>query len=244
MNNLLLNDIRMFLVYLLGRRRADLDAMEAARAYVAVTIEPRLAAIDALPPESFGGKPNVEQLADTDRRHDSFGLALFFLALFYITWPKASAAAKAAANLIFTKYVPNKAHLRSAFATQASRAEQREPQLVIDKAALDLLPVEGGTAHGVATDYVQAGIELGMLLSGRAELKGQRADALSLRTQALADISTLRSMIGRVHAGSPDGGAAVDRKLFNYLDSLCDLRDSGSKAPTPPPPVDTDPVTT
>ena len=96
----------------------------------------------------------------------------------------------------------------------------------------------------MATDYVQAGIELGMLLSGRAELKGQRADALSLRTQALADISTLRTMIGRVHAGSPDGGAAVDRKLFNYLDSLCDLRDSGSKAPTPPPPVDTDPVTT
>jgi hypothetical protein len=244
MNHLTLNDIRMFLAYLLGPRRAELDAIEAARVYAAVTLVPRLAAIEALPPESFGGTPNVEELAETDRRHDSFGLALFFLALFYITWPKASTAAKAAANLIFAKYVPNKAHLRAGFATQASRAQQREPQLVTDKATLDLLPVEGGTAHGVATDYVQAGIELGMLLSGRAEQKGARADALLLRGQAIADVTTLRSMIGRVHSESRDGGAAVDRKFFNYLDTLCDLRDSGSKAPTPPPPVDADPVAT
>jgi hypothetical protein len=238
MNSLTLNDIRMFLVFLLGaERRADLDAIEAVRAFVASTIDPTLAELQALPPEEFGGTPNVEQLGETDQRHDGNGLALMYLALMYLAWPKASADAKAAARLILEKYVPNKAHLRAAFATEASRAEERQPQLAIDKAVLDRLPVEGGTAHAVATDDVEAGIELGMLLSGRAEKKGVRTEALPLRGQALADVGTLRNMLRRTLRRTPDGGDERDRHFFNYLDMLCDLRDSGSKAPTPPPPV-------
>jgi hypothetical protein len=243
MNALTLNDVRIFLIYLLtGARRAVLDTIDPVRAWVAQTLDPTLAELQALPPETFGGAPNAEQLRDTDVRHDGYGLALLYLALAYKAHPNASPEAKASADLILRKYVPSKSHLRASYATEASRAEALQPEVSADKAALDRLPFEGGqTAHSLATGYVQAGVEIGMLLSGRADEAGARGNVVDLRRQAIADFGILRGMIARAYRRDPARAAQLDRYFFKYLDMLASMRERGSKEVTPPPPPDADP---
>ncbi len=151
--------------------------------------------------------------------------------------PKASADAKAAAQLILDDYVPSKQHLQASYATEAARAETRRRKLPDDKGSLDHIPVEGGTAHDWASAYIEAGVELDLLLSGRADAKGTRTDAAALRLDAISDIRVLRELVARALRRSKDGGAKADHDLFGYLDLLAAMRDRGSQDPTPPPPT-------
>lgn len=239
MNYLTLHDVIAYLVYLLGPKRRDaLNAIEVARIFAADTLDPTLTALQALPAEDYGGTPNADQIAEVDAVHDGNGLALMYLALSYKASPLASKEAKATADLILEKWVPNKAHLKVRLATQIGRAETRRPMLDSDKAALDRLPVEGGTAHAWATGYVEAGLELGVLLADRASKDGIRGTAPDLRREAIGDVIHLRESIAKALRRTPDRGREQDRYFFGYLDHLAGLRESGSKAPTPPPPVD------
>lgn len=239
MANLRLQDLIAFLLFFLGpKRRPALDAIPAAQDYVANTLDPTLADIQALPPEHFGGEANAEQLAETDVVHDGFGLALMYLALAYLSLPTASAGAKTAARLILDYYVPNKRHLRAAYATEVTRAHASEARMDADKPVLDALPVEGGTSHLWVRGFVDAGLLLGDLLSGRSDAQGGRGPAGKLRLQAISEIVTLRQMLAKMWARLPDGGAKNDHYFFGYLDTLADLRDSGSKAAPPPPPAE------
>lgn len=237
MNNLTIDDLIAYLIYLLGpQRREALNAIEVARVFAANTLDPTLVALQALPAEDYGGTPNADQIAEVDAVHDGNGLALMYLALAYKASPTASKEAKATADLILEKWVPNKAHLRARVATEVGRAETRRPMLTTDKAALDRLPVEGGTAHAWASGYVEAGLELGMLLADRAGQDGVRGSAPDLRRQAIGDVMHLRDSIAKALRSTPDGGREQDRHFFGYLDHLVGLRESGSKAPPPPPP--------
>lgn len=236
MNKLLLTDVLSFLIFLLRTNRAALDAVPAA-AGLTPTLEVTLTEIEALPPESFGGAPNAEQLASVDGRHDGNGESLYYLALAYKASPLASAAAKEAAQLIIDAYVPGKNHLRASYATEASRAETRQSKLAAHQPVLDRIPVEGGTAHAWVSAYVEAGVDLSTLLSGRADALGARGPAMHLRGDAISDLRVLRETIARSLRRTPDAGAAVDHDLFGYLDLLAAMRDSGSEDPTPAAPV-------
>ncbi len=237
MNNLTFNDVMAFLIYLLGvPKRAELDAIDAAKPF-ATMLDQTLTDMQAVPPETYGGAPNAEQLDVTDEKHDGAGKALYFLALAYQASPDASADAKATAKLILDSYVPGKSHLRASYATEAARAQTRQSKLATDKEVLDRIPVEGGTAHAWASTYVQAGVELGMLLSGRADATGTRSDAGNIRGQAIHDIGVLRELIARALRRTPDAAKKADHDLFGYLDLLAAMRDRGSNDPTPPPPA-------
>lgn len=235
MNDLTMEDVTTFLIFLLRTRRADVDAIPAAAA-LAPTLDTTLGEVEALPPESFGEKPNAEELKTVDDHHDGIGLALFYLALAYRACPTASAEAKQAAKLILDRYVPSRGHLRATYATEAARAKSRQAPLAADKPTLDHLPVEGGTAHDWATTYVEDGLKLDALLFGRADQTGTRTPASRLRVQAIGEVGTLRDTIAQALRRTPDGGRAVDKWLFGYLDLLADMRGRGSKEPTPPPP--------
>ena len=142
------------------------------------------------------------------------------------------------AQRILDAYVPGRNHLRASYATEAARAETRRPQLSLDQAALERIPVEGGTALSWATAYVEAGAELGVFLSGRADAVGVRADALPLRGEAISEVRVFREAIAKALRRTPDAGRAVDQRLFNYLDLLAGIRERGSSEPTPPPAPD------
>lgn len=237
MNHLTLNDIYMFLVFILRTRRAEVDAIPQG-ASGALILDPTLAEIEALPTEDFGGTPNADALSEVDARHDGNGLALHYLALAIEASFRTSAKAKEAAALIKTQYVPSRGHLRAAYATEAGRAKAREKRLPADKDLLDAIPVEGGTAFDWATAYVQDGLEIDRLLTGRADRKGERTDASALRTHAISEIASFRDIIAKALRRTSDGGRAIDRRLFNYLDLLIAIRSKGSTEPTPPPPPD------
>ena len=133
--------------------------------------------------------------------------------------------------------MPGKNHLRASYATEAARAQTREPKLATDKDVLDRIPVEGGTAHAWASTYVQAGVELGMLLSGRAEATGTAATPATCEARPSATSASSASSIARALRRTPDAAKKADHDLFGYLDLLAAMRDRGSNDPTPPPPA-------
>lgn len=180
----------------------------------------------------------MTELSDTDERHDGYGEALFHLAHAYLAVPTASAEAKATARYLLDNFVPHKAHLRASYATEADRAERRRPRLETDRAVLDRLPVEGGTAHGWAAGYIEAGAELGVLLSGRVDATPDRSPASMLRGRAIAQVNRMRQIIGDELDATPDRLRPIDQRCFGYFDLLADMRARGSKDPTPPAPIE------
>jgi len=97
-----------------------------------------------------------------------------------------------------------------------------------------------GLLNGSA--YVSAGVELSGLLSGRADATGNRTDAASLRGDAMSEVRVLRELLAKALRRTPDGGRAVDHRLFHYLDTLAAMRAGGSASPTPPAPADPPPA--
>ena len=89
---------------------------------------------------------------------------------------------------------------------------------------------------------MEAGAALAPLLEGRADAKGTRSTAATLRAQAIGQTNRFRGAVRDALSDTPDQGAAVDKRLFAYLDLLADMRDRGSVEPAPPAPTDAPPA--
>ena len=241
MHKLTFDDVVVFLTFLLITRRVEVDAVTDA-AGGARALDRTLAKLVALPAEVKGRLTNADALADGDDVHDGFGTALWHLAQAYLALPTASPQARAAARYVVATFIPERRELGDSFATEARRATGRVPALTTGRPQLDVLPVEGGTSHLWASGFVEAGAALAPLLEGRADAKGTRSTAATLRAQAIGQTNRFRGAVRDALSDTPDQGAAVDKRLFAYLDLLADMRDRGSVEPTPPPPTDAPPA--
>lgn len=241
MNKLTFGDVDVFLEFLLVTRRAEVDAVTDA-AGGARALDRMRAKLLGVPSQVAGGLTNAEALSEGDGVHDGFGTALWHLGQAYLALPNATADARAAAQYLLTTFIPERRQLGEAYATEAARAKGRQSALTDGRAQLDVLPVVGGTSHLWASSFVEAGVALAPLLEGRADAKGTRSAAAILRVQAIGLINRFRGSVRDALSDTPDQGAAVDKRLFGYLDLLSSMRERGSTEPTPKPPVDAPPA--
>ena len=241
MNKLTFGDVDVFLEFLLVTRRVEVDAVTDAAGGARVLDRTRTKLL-AVPAEVVGGLTNAEALSEGDGVHDGFGTALWHLGQAYLALPIATPEARAAAQYLLASFIPERRQLGDAFATETARAKGRQPALTDGRAQLDVLPVVGGTSHLWASGFVEAGIALSPLLEGRADAKGSRSAAGVLRLQAIGQINRFRGSVRDALSDTPDQGAAVDKRLFAYLDLLSSMRERGSTEPTPKPPVDAPPA--
>jgi hypothetical protein len=236
MRNLNLSNLKVGLRDLLEKRRGDLLKSKAGSYY-----EPKLvsilAEIDALPPALTGGTPLSVELQAKDAEHDGYGGALHFATEVYLRLPNGDPKVVEAATRIRMAFIPELRELGAPYATEADRANERTPLLESMKADLELFPMaDGTTLHGVATKFVNAGIQLDKLLSSRADVpKASRKLASALRPKAIGVLFKLREDL----VEEIQNDAALDRdlehKVFGYLDTLAAMQGSGS-APAPAPP--------
>ena len=110
MHKLTINDVVMFLTFLLITRRVEVDAVTDA-AGGARALDRTLAKLVALPAEVKGRLTNAEALSDGDGVHDGFGTALWYLAQAYLALPTATPEARAAAQYVIATFIPERREL-------------------------------------------------------------------------------------------------------------------------------------
>lgn len=241
MNKLTLNDIRAFLVFILRTRRAELDAVVDVAGNARV-LDRMLAQLEALGPEALGGAVNADDLATTDTRHDAIGNAIADVAEGHANNPLLSAEIRDAARAALALLVPSRRQLSASYGSEASRAAERRPRVEASRARLELIKTADGNLYGWALAFLDAGDQIGVLLSGRADTRGERTTAPALRTTAIGKVGRLRSAVADALEEDADNARRVDNRLFAYLDLLASMRDRGSNEATPPPPPDPAPA--
>lgn len=241
MNKLTLADLVMALRHLLRTRRAEIDAIGAARGLAADLLDPTLARLEAIP-AARETTPNVVELADVDAEHDGYARAARLVLEAVLSLPSSTEAQRTQARTLLETFVPTSGQLRASYAAEAARAAERQPKVEAARTELEAIQVPNGNLYAWLTAYVARGARLAVLLEGRADATPDRSEVQLLRGRAISQLSILREVVRDALSATADRGAATDTRLFGYIDLLAGMRAGGSTAPTPAPPADPSPA--
>lgn len=242
MTKLTLHDLLMVLRHVLRTRRAEVDAIAAARGIAADLLDTTLARLEAIP-AALESKPNVVELGDVDAEHDGYARAVRLVLEAILVLPSSTDAQRSQARSILERFVPTPGQLRASYVAEAARAAERRPKIEAARSELEAIQVPFGNLHGWLSAYVERGARLSELLEGRADATPDRSEVQALRGRAIGQLSLLREVVREALAASPDRAAAVDNQVFGYVDMVADMRARGSTEPTPKPPADPNPIT-
>lgn len=237
MRNLLLEDLKLGLDDLFGKREAHLLKSATGRTY-APLLRKKRDEITALPEELVGGKPLAQQLASEDGVHDSYGGALYLVLEAYRRLSPYEPELAELAEKLEQALIPGLDELRATYATETAAAKKRLEKLAALQADLARFPTAGGkTLHDWTKRYLEAGSRLDDLLSKRADVaardSGDRSDAAVLRTVTIGLISRARAAL----ADELDADGALERNLdalvFGYFDELAAMREKPAEGGQP-----------
>ncbi len=180
--------------------------------------------------------PFVKQLGAKDAVHDSFGRLLFAICDGYAKLSTLSAEQRAFWTQIQSTFIPSLSILKKSYADEAAAATLRLRDLETMKDALEPIRLpENLSLYTLIAAYLQAGVELGELLSSRA---GKEVADESKRTKQLHVVrSETLGILGRFRDALVEEvkeNASLPRDLpeqiFAYLDSLAAKRKDSAEA--------------
>jgi hypothetical protein len=203
---------------LLGTRRISLlsFANGAANETLITGVRDRIL---ALPPEILG-RPLKDELSTTDDRHDGVGAAIWFVTEAYDRHPDTTPEMRAAIPRIRAAFIAALDELQAAYEVEAAAAKRRRPALSDLKVELSLFPTaNGGTLLDWASQFVDAGEQLSVLLSQRADAKARTA-AAKIRAQGIGLLNRVRAALAYELRNDPKLPATLDQDVFGYLDQM------------------------
>jgi hypothetical protein len=244
MRNLTLGDLKIGLKDFFDNRAVHFLLTKMGASYGPL-IEAKRTAVDALPPSLTGGRPLADELSDTDAWHDGFGYAIRKVCEAILDLPTASPELKKAVQEAITTFVPVVRALHDTYGDEAAVAHKNRVHLERLEASLKSISVPTGeTLHDWVKAFLDAGDQLGKLLSGRALIEAgtySAAEITSLRMSTIGLIRRFRDGVADEMAARTDLPRNLDALIFGYFDELSDRR---AKAPKSQVPVDPPPATT
>lgn len=213
------------------------DALEASKAglYHKDELHECLVAVEALP-EAVTSAPYKVELRSTDQRHDGLGRVIYYVTEACFHDPDASAATRENARLIREAFVPSLEELTDSYATEAERATKRQAALtsMTDVLKTFALPWDSSrTLFDVVTAFLTEGQKLNTLLNDRADVpKGVQAQALQVRTRAMAVLNRFRKDLKKEIARNPNLPRDLEQRVFGFYDTLHEMESSGKPSET------------
>jgi len=238
---LTLDDLYLGLKDLLDKRSPTLALLDLGPRYERL-LRPRYEQLSALQ-ATAGSRPLAQELSDTDALHDGVGAAIYHMTEAYRLNPLVDDDLRASATSLQTTFAPGTAELQRTYQDQAANASRRKDKL--DDAADDLarFPLAGRGHLGQWVEaFLNAGIQLDVLLSQRASIDASRrqaaGDLMGLRPRTIGLLNQLRSELANEAELNPELPANLDDLLFSYFDQLSEARlRNGKTAPTLPAPA-------
>ncbi len=182
----------------------------------------------------------VQELSAADACHDGFASALAHFVEAYERIPDLPQEEGSLLSNI-EPILPKSAEVMGSYATQASRAQEREQAITDEQRqalAYFLLP-EGRSLLDLFDGYVEAGGEIDSLLRKRADaatvVAKDRSRAAALRGSAIGILGQLRAALAGELRADPKRAASVDQQMFAYVDRLQESRAKGGPTAAPPP---------
>lgn len=223
MNDLTLDELRTGLQNLLeGDRREKLDLVPAAPIYEPDFVR-LLAAITALPPE-LRGLPLAALLKQADVRRDTFLRLVHLLGALIALCPTVPEDIRAAAAKMVATFAPSLLAVNDPYAVSAAKAEQLQPEYDEQRPGLATIPTpDGRSAEAWVGDYLDAALETGRLLSGRAKDLAEtpsRAQAGALRGEAIGTLAEFRNVVARTVKNNPDLPRTLEADIFGLFDEM------------------------
>lgn len=217
MRHILLESLLLGLDDLLIKRLPALQSFAngAANAKLLGTHRDRIAAL----PAALTGRPLTDELEVGDMRHDGLGGGIWFILEAYLRHPDTSAAQLDAIKKIRAALIPALDSLTATYEAEAKAAKDHKTALVSLKKELELFPVAKGTLYDWAASFVEAGEQLDVLLSKRADAK-DRAAASRLRVDAIGVLNRLRKSLAAEAKNDTSLPADLDAQVFAYFDLL------------------------
>ena len=236
MRNYTLIQIALGTRNLFDLRRADLLLSKAGKYYEPALAE-RRAELDALPAALTGGLVAADKLRAEDALYDGNGGALYYLTEVVMRLPTASDDLKAVALRVREAFVPELAELRATYVVEAHRAHERRPLLITMKGDLESLAVPGGgTALDLATNQLDAGERLNLLLNERGSAtEADRTEAVALRSKTVKLLNRLRDDLIDELAEDPSLPRDLEHRVFGYFDTVAAMGRTSPKAQEPAP---------
>jgi hypothetical protein len=232
--NYSLNTIRRGTQNLFSERADALDASKAGIYHKDELLE-CLAAVDALP-EAVTSAPYKVELRSTDQRHDGLGRVIYYVTEACFHDPDASTATRENARLIRDAFIPSLEELTDSYATEAERAKKRQASVasMADTLKTFALPWDASrTLFDVVTAFLAEGQKLNTLLNDRADVpKGVQAQALQVRTKAMAVLNRFRKDLKKEIARNPKLPQDLEQRVFGFYDTLHEMESSGKPAGT------------
>jgi hypothetical protein len=213
-----LSSLYLGLEDLFGKRRQSLVSFANGAANEKLLVAQR-DRIKALPPELLG-RPLVDELSNTDARHDGVGAAIWFTVEAYERHPDTTPDLLAAGRKIRAAFITGLDELKATYEVEAEAAKRRRTSLVDLKAELTMFPVAGGlTVLEWATQFVDAGEQLSTLLSKRADAKARKL-AGEIRARTVGLLNRVRAALLDEMSNDPALPATLEQDVFGYLDDM------------------------
>jgi hypothetical protein len=175
--------------------------------------------IKALPPEILG-RPLKDELSTTDDRHDGVGAAIWFVTEAYDRHPDTTPEMRAAIPRIRAAFIAGLDELKATYEVEAAAAKRRRPALSDLKVELSLFPVaNGGTLLDWGSQFVDAGEQLSVLLSQRADAKARSLGG-RLRSEGVGLLNRLRASLLDEMRHDANLPATLEQDVFGFLDEM------------------------
>jgi hypothetical protein len=225
--NLTLFHIDLALRDLFETRKADLDLSVAGKVIYGPQLAEKRALVEALPSALKGGRPNAEQLADADARHDALGGGIWLYTEAVLTVPDVSEEARASAKRVRAAFLPERSQLADPYMEEAARAKRNRPRLSELEKDLEALPIpDGKTLYNWVSGFLDAGDTLDELLRERASVEAGAGSsgASELRTSTIGLLGRLRSALRDEVKGNPALPRDLETRVFCFIDELSTRR--------------------
>ncbi len=174
--------------------------------------------------------PLVKQLSEKDSVHDTAGRLLYFICNGYAQLSTISEERRAFWARVRDTFIPNLSILTMSYADEAAAATLRLKDLETLKSLLEEVSLpENLTLYSLTSTYLQAGVELGEIMSSRVgeEVADEAEKTKQLNVVRLETMGLL-SRFREAPAEEVKGNEALPRKLpeqvFGYIDSLAAKR--------------------
>ncbi|HSN96937.1 MAG TPA: hypothetical protein VLS89_01525, partial [Candidatus Nanopelagicales bacterium] len=194
--------------------------------------------IAALPEALTSNRPKAALLGQVDVRHDGYGAALWHLAECILRHPDSSPELRERATRVREGFVPRLRVLKEKYVDESRAADRNREKLATFQADLEAIPTPlGGNALAWATGFVEAGEQIGMLLSDRATIQANAAEGAGLlRSTTLGLVSRARQALEDEVAHNPALPRNLVKLVFGYFDLLQSFREKQPTGEEPPPP--------
>lgn len=225
---LTLGDLKLILEDLFKKHHLALNSCKAGEIYEPL-LRNRFERLSAIPNVLIRERPLAEELDSADIRHDSGATRLRNTTKAAIDDPLTEPEIREAAERIQRDLIPSLSITKASYATEAANAKERRKLLDERASDLKLFPLPGGkTLYDAAVQFLDAGEEIGELLSARATVEAtneqDRSEIVLLRGELIGLLGRLKQTL----ADEMESNASLPRdlsiQLFAYAEQLNDSR--------------------